>query len=268
VATLHVRNFPEPLYEALRACAEAEGRSIGAQAIVLLEAAFVPGRRQRAWRGGRRRSMSGGLGFGRFTEKGRTVVVRAQDAARAFAHNYVGTEHVLLGLLQVEDSVAARALDQLRVDEQTVRTRIEEIVGRGSGTPPGAIPFTPRTKKVLELALRESLELRHDYIGTEHLLLAIVKEGEGVAAQILRERDVEEPHVRGVVLGLLGREPRSHVELEMAEASAEPPYRAIDLQGSAERWTEQMNELADDGWELVSLQQLGTGTRAVFRRPD
>ena len=269
VATLHVRNFPEPLYEALRACAETEGRSIGAQAIVLLESAFVGGgRRPRGWLGGRRRSTGGGSGFSRFTGRGRSAIVFAQDEARGLGHNYVGTEHVLLGLMRVEESIAAHALAKLGVEQAQVRARVEEIVGRGPGTPPGQIPFTPRTKKILELALREALALRHDYIGTEHMLLAIVNEGEGVAARLLRELEIEEPHVRGVVLTVLGREAGVTVELGRAAESPEPAYLAVDLEGAAEQWTERLNELADEGWELVSLQQLGTGTRAVLRRAE
>jgi hypothetical protein len=266
VATLHVRNVPEPLYEALRACAEAEGRSIGAQAIVLLESGLGAGSRPRGWFGGRRRSTA--TGFGRFTEKGRSVIVLAQDEARALAHDYVGTEHILLGLLRLSDCMAARALARIGVDEQKIRTRVDEIVGRGSGTPPGQIPFTPRTKKILELALREALALRHDYIGTEHLLLAIVTEGEGVAARLLREQGVDAADVRGVVLTMLGRETQATFEIGFSPEPAERGYLAVDLEGPAEQWTDQLNKLADEGWELVSLQQLEAGTRAVLRRAD
>ncbi len=278
MATLHVRNVPDPLYEALRACAEGEGRSIGAQTVVLLESALVLGRRQRGWLGGRRRPTSRTM-FGRFTEKARAAVVLAQDEARGLAHNYVGTEHVLLGLLGVEDGVAARAVAKLGVDAGSFRARVEEIIGRGTETPAGQIPFTPRAKKVIELSLREALALRHDYIGTEHLLLGIVKEGEGVAARVLREQEIEEPQVRDVVLEILAQEPRKarverapDIETVTAEflvpavASDEPVYLAVDLDGAAEEWTAQLNALADDGWELVSLQQLGAGTRAVLRR--
>jgi ATP-dependent Clp protease ATP-binding subunit ClpA len=267
VATLHVRNVPDPLYEALRVCAEGEGRSIGAQAIVLLESALLSGRRPRSWLGGRRRPTGGSFAT-RFTEKGRNAIVLAQDEARALAHNYIGTEHVLLGLVRIEDSVAARTLARLELDEERLRERLVEIVGRGPGAPPGQIPFTPRSKKVLELALREALELRHDYIGTEHMLLAIVKEGEGVAARLLREQEIEEPQVRGVVLTMLGRKTGATFEFGPATQSEEPAYLAVDLEGAAEQWTERLNGLADDGWELVSLQQLGTTTRAVLRRAE
>ena len=276
MATLHVRNVPDPLYEALRACAEGEGRSIGAQTVVLLESALLMGRRPRGWLGGRRRPTSRGF-FGRFTEKARAAVVLAQEEARALAHNYVGTEHVLLGLLGVEDGVAARALARLGVEQQGFRARVEEIVGRGTGTPSGQIPFTPRAKKVIELALREALELRHDYIGTEHLLLAVVKEGEGVAARVLREQEIEEPQVRDVVLALIAQAPKSRFQRVLEAGTAtmefvptgspeEPSYLAVDLEGGAADWTERLNTLADEGWEVVSLQQLDSGTRAVLRR--
>jgi hypothetical protein len=265
VATLHVRNVPDPLYEALRACAEGEGRSIGAQTVVLLEAALVTGRRPRSWLGGRRRPTSRGF-FERFTERARMVVVLAQEEARGLAHNYVGTEHLVLGLLGVSEGIAARALARLGVEEQAFRARVEEIVGRGTGTPSGQIPFTPRAKKVIELALREALGLRHDYIGSEHLLLAVVKEGEGVAARVLREQEIEEPEVRSVVHDLLARETGTRVELALSVDLEEPSYLAIDLEGGADDWTERLNTLAGEGWEVLSLQQLDSGTRAVLRR--
>ena len=123
--------------------------------------------------------------FERFTDRARRVVVLAQDEARRLDHDYIGTEHLLLGLLHEGQGVAAQALDGLGVDLAEVRRRVEEIIGRGQHAPSGHIPFTPRAKKVLELSLREALDLGHDYIGTEHILLGIVREGQGVAAQVL-----------------------------------------------------------------------------------
>jgi ATP-dependent Clp protease ATP-binding subunit ClpA/plasmid stability protein len=267
VATLHVRNVPDPLYEALRECADSAGRSIGAQAVEILMAALAP---HRMGRGVLRRRMPGRrlVRFERFTQKARAGVVFAQEEARGLAHNYVGTEHLLLGLLRVEDSVAARTLARLGVEEQAFRARVEELIGRGTETAGEQIPFTPRAKKIFELALREALALRHDFIGTEHLLLAIVKEGEGVAARVLREQQIEEPQVRSVVLNVLAREPRAQFERAPAAETEEQAYLAVDLDGGAEQWTERLNGLADEGWELVSLQQLGTGTRAVLRRAE
>ena len=123
--------------------------------------------------------------FERFTDRARRVVVHAQEEARELNHSYIGTEHLLLGLLCERESVAARALAELEIGQDAVRDQVVEIVGRGKQAPSGHIPFTPRAKKVLEYSLREALQLNHDYIGTEHILLGLVREGEGVAAQVL-----------------------------------------------------------------------------------
>jgi ATP-dependent Clp protease ATP-binding subunit ClpA len=123
--------------------------------------------------------------FERFTDRARRVVVLAQEEARMLDHNYVGTEHILLGLIHEGEGVAARALESLGISLEAVRQQVEEIIGRGQQAPSGHIPFTPRAKKVLELSLREALQLGHNYIGTEHILLGLIREGEGVAAQVL-----------------------------------------------------------------------------------
>jgi ATP-dependent Clp protease ATP-binding subunit ClpC len=141
--------------------------------------------------------------FERFTDRARHSVVLAQVEARMLNHNYIGTEHILLGLVHEGDGVAARALASLDVSLEAVRNRVEEIIGQGQAEPTGHIPFTPRAKKVLELALREALQLGHTYIGTEHLLLGLVREGEGVAAQVLVEVGADLGRVRRAVLGLL-----------------------------------------------------------------
>jgi ATP-dependent Clp protease ATP-binding subunit ClpC len=143
--------------------------------------------------------------FERFTDRARRVVVLAQDEARLLDHNYIGTEHLLLGLLQEGHGVAAQALDALGVSLAEVRRQVEEIIGRGSGQQPGHLPFTPRAKKVLELSFREALKLGHDYIGTEHILLGMVREGEGVAAQVLAALGAGEDQVRDKVTEVLGR---------------------------------------------------------------
>src|ERR1700675_2295674 len=122
--------------------------------------------------------------FERFTERARQVVVLAQDEARRLNHNYIGTEHILLGLLREEEGLAARVLKSLDVTPEQVRAQVARIVGQGSETVTGQIPFTPRAKKVLELSLREALSLGHSYIGTEHVLLGLVRENDGVAARI------------------------------------------------------------------------------------
>jgi hypothetical protein len=152
----------------------------------------------------RRRRRSGAGPFHRFTPRARDVVVHAQEEAHALGHNYVGTEHLLLGLLRVEDGVAAKALASFEVEYEAVRAGVEEIVGRGQGAlAAGRLPFTPRSKKTLELALRESLALKHNYIGTEHILLGLVRENEGVAAQILAGGGADAAAVRTAVVGKL-----------------------------------------------------------------
>jgi ATP-dependent Clp protease ATP-binding subunit ClpC len=126
--------------------------------------------------------------FERFTDRARRVVVWAQEEARSFNHNYIGTEHLLLGLIREADGIGAKALAAAGVDAEMVREELDRRVGRGSSPPTGHIPFTPRAKQVLELSLREGLKLGHNYIGTEHILLGLISEGQGVAAQILLTR--------------------------------------------------------------------------------
>jgi hypothetical protein len=123
--------------------------------------------------------------FERFTDRARRVVVLAQEEARLLDHNWIGTEHILLGLIREGEGVAAKALESFGISLDAVRQQVEEIIGQGQQPPSGHIPFTPRTKKVLELALRESQQLGHNYIGTEHILLGLIREGDGVAAQVL-----------------------------------------------------------------------------------
>jgi ATP-dependent Clp protease ATP-binding subunit ClpC len=141
--------------------------------------------------------------FERFTDRARRVVVLAQEEARRLNHGHIGTEHVLLGLLGEEDGVAARALQSFGIGLEQVRSDIEEIIGEGSAQPSGHVPFTPRAKKVLELSLREALDLRHAYIGTEHILLGLIREGEGLAAQVLTERGARLEAVRAHVVAVL-----------------------------------------------------------------
>jgi ATP-dependent Clp protease ATP-binding subunit ClpC len=182
--------------------------------------------------------------FERFTERARRVVVLAQEEARLLNHNYIGTEHILLGLIHEGEGVAAKALEALGLSLKDVRGDVEEIIGQGQSVPTGQIPFTPRAKKVLELSLRESLQLGHNYIGTEHVLLGLVREGEGVGAQVLQKRGADLDSVRAKVVSLLsgftpggeiGAEPeaREHHEplcprcrRRLAENAA---YRTVDL---------------------------------------
>src|SRR5450756_3023485 len=141
--------------------------------------------------------------FERFTERARQVVVLAQEEARTLKHNYIGTEHSLLGPLREEEGLAARVLESLDITVERVRAQVVRIVGSGEEVTSGQIPFTPRAKKVLELALREALSLGHNYIGTEHILLGLVRENEGVAARILLDFDADAEKIRNEIIRML-----------------------------------------------------------------
>ncbi len=156
--------------------------------------------------------------FERFTDRARRVVVLAQEEARLLNHNYIGTEHILLGLIHEGEGVAAKGLESLGINLEAVRHQVVEIIGQGSQAPSGHIPFTPRAKKVLELSLREALQLGHNYIGTEHILLGLIREGEGVAAQVLQKLGAELQKVRQTVIQLL-----SGVQGEEASGSGSHP---------------------------------------------
>jgi len=176
--------------------------------------------------------------FERFTDRARGVVVCAQEEARRLNHGYIGTEHLLLGLVREADGIAAQALGRLGLSLDVVRTRLEEIVGKGPSAPSGHMPFTPRAKKVLELSLREALQFGHDYIGTEHILLGIVREGEGVAAQILAQLGVDRSRVReGVIQLLSGNAP---------PAPSGPRTQRADTPAGAQA-KEEARRLAGDG---------------------
>jgi len=144
--------------------------------------------------------------FQRLTDRARRSMALAQDEARLLRHNYIGTEHLLLGLLHEGDGVAARALESMGISLDGARGQVKEIIGRGNDSPAGHIPYTPRAKKVLELSLREALQLGHHYVGTEHVLLGLLREGQGVAAQVLTRLGAEHAQVREHILGLLAGE--------------------------------------------------------------
>jgi ATP-dependent Clp protease ATP-binding subunit ClpA len=151
--------------------------------------------------------LHGGLMFERFTNRARHVVVLAQEEARQLQHNYIGTEHVLLGLLGEPGGVAFRALERFGMSLEGTREEVKAVVGTGSGTVSGHIPFTPRAKKTLELALREALQLHHDYIGTEHILLGVIREGDGAGAQVLKQHSADLTPIRMAVLDLVSTVP-------------------------------------------------------------
>jgi ATP-dependent Clp protease ATP-binding subunit ClpC len=176
--------------------------------------------------------------FERFTDRARRVVVLAQEEARMLNHNYIGTEHILLGLIHEDEGIACRALESLGISLGAVRSQVEEIIGRGQAVPSGHIPFTPRAKKVLELSLREALQLGHNYIGTEHILLGLVREGEGVAAQVLQKLGADLHRVRSQVMQLLG----SGAESSPGPSEAADPKDQV--RNAAER-ARRARELAD-----------------------
>jgi hypothetical protein len=158
--------------------------------------------------------------FERFTDRARRVVVLAQEEARLLNHNYIGTEHVLLGLLHEGEGIAARVLESVQISLEVVRIKVEAIVGLGSSSPTGHIPFTPRAKKALENALREALQLGDNFIGTEHLLLGLLRERQGVAVQVLTDLGADLGHMREQVIGLAGGERTERVETEDLEATS------------------------------------------------
>jgi ATP-dependent Clp protease ATP-binding subunit ClpC len=141
--------------------------------------------------------------FERFTDRARRVVVLAQQEARMLNHNYIGTEHILLALSHEAEGVAAKALESMDISLEAARQQVAEIIGRGQAPVPGHIPFTPRAKKVLELAFREAMQLGHNYIGTEHILLGLIREGEGVGAEVLQRLGADLNRVRQTVIQIL-----------------------------------------------------------------
>jgi ATP-dependent Clp protease ATP-binding subunit ClpC len=170
--------------------------------------------------------------FERFTDRARRVVVLAQEEARLLNHNYIGTEHILLGLIHEGEGVAAKALESLGISLEAVRAQVEEIIGQGQSAPTGHIPFTPRAKKVLELSLREALQLGHNYIGTEHILLGLIREGDGGAARVLAGRGadlatVRQEVARQLVTGAGDRAPAAKPSKEGLIADIEALYEEI-----------------------------------------
>ena len=177
--------------------------------------------------------------FERFTDRARRVVVLAQEEARTLDHGYIGTEHLLLGLIREGDGVAARALESLGISLDAVREQVGQIIGRGQQPPPGHIPFTPRAKKVLELALREAQQLGHGYIGTGHLLLGLIREGSGVAAQVLVGLGADLSRARQQVVQLLAGRQGEDVTGEDLPLPGDAPAYAGSLErrlAAIERW--------------------------------
>lgn len=267
MATLHARNVSEQLYGALRARAEQNGRSIGAEAIAILGEALrgsgsPPGTSGYApLRAGgfglRRRSGAREEFLGRFTTRGRHVLVAAQEEARALGHGYLGTEHLLLAALRVLDSPATKTLALSGLEPDPLRVEVERIVGRGEGdSEPGPMPFTKRAKKALELALREALAVGLQRIEPEHVLIALGGEGEGVAARLLADRGIDAATLRGLVIT------GPSVQLAAgADRRSEEEFRVLELEGSAQAWEAALNEVAAEGYELVQIVE----ARAILR---
>ena len=186
--------------------------------------------------------------FERFTNQSRRVVVLAQEEARMLNHNYIGTEHLLLGLLHEGKGAAAKTLEGTGITLDAARDQVVSIVGRGQQEPSGHIPFTPRTKKVLELALRESRQLGHDYIGTEHILLGLIREGDGVAAQVLVMLGADQNRVRQQVIQLL------HGRSAEEAGSTRPAERELSLLPAVKTLLEGLEQ------RLTAIEQrVGTG---------
>ena len=173
--------------------------------------------------------------FERFTERARQVIVLAQDEARGLAHNYIGTEHILLGLLREEEGIAARILRQLGIPEEEVRAQVARIVGQGDEVTSGQIPFTPRAKKILELSLREAQSLGHNYIGTEHILLGLVRENQGVATRILLDFDADAEKIRNEIVRMLSGAGQRLVERERDDVELASPPLAPEVIAELER---------------------------------
>jgi len=167
--------------------------------------------------------------FERFTERARRVVVLAQEEARMLNHDYIGTEHILLGLIREREGVAARALESLGISLDAMRTAVEDIIGQGQQKQSGHILFTPRAKKVLELSLREALQLGAQHIGTEHILLGLLREGDGVAAQVLVNAGVDLNLVRQRVIEPLHSRREEDVPPPSSASSASAALTADDL---------------------------------------
>src|SRR5881409_3597621 len=183
--------------------------------------------------------------FERFTDRARRVVVLAQEEARMLNHNYIGTEHILLGLIHEGEGVAAKALESLGISLDAVREQVQDIIGQGQQQPTGHIPFTPRAKKVLELSLREALQLGHSYIGTEHILLGLIREGEGVAAQVLQKLGADLNRVRQQVIQLLsgfqGKE-QTGAQAATSGAPADSPASSLVLDQFGRNLTQDARE--------------------------
>ena len=220
--------------------------------------------------------------FERFTERARQVVVLAQDEARRLGHDYIGTEHLLLGLLREEQGIAAKTLAGFEVSLDVLRADLVRTVGQAEAPQTGQIPFTPRSKRVLEHSLREAIALSHNYIGTEHVLLGLLREEEGVAVQLLRGHGVEPEAARDAVIEQLGgtspEEPSGRRRRRFFSGGEPPPafpgppplrwqYQVVPLGAEEELSVAALDDLGAEGWELCASLPAAEGVRLVFKRP-
>lgn len=206
--------------------------------------------------------------FERFTDRARRVLVLAQEEAHRLNHPFIGTEHILLGLILERDGPAARALNSLGITLEAARGRVEETVGTRGATPSGSPPFTPRAKKALELSLREALQLGHSYIGTEHMLLGIVREGDGVGAQVLVSLGADLDRVRQTVTQMmLGHQELGNVDVHSRQSMAYGPAASAENLLLKLLWTsgmirEPQNEAEQSIWNELA-DRFGPGTEDV-----
>ena len=257
MATLHVRNVPDDLYELLRERAAANDRSIGAETVQLLyERLALPGSGAPPFRlafpGRRRRPAGPGL-FTRFTPRARQAVAGAQEQARELGHDHVGTDHLLLGVLLQDGAPVAAVLLEAGLELASAREAVERARGRADAERTGQIPFEPGAKQALELALRECVKLGHTAIGCEHLVLGVLDQETGPGAAILRQLAPDEEELRAKLL-------RSS-PLERGPFVVQRPFRVLLLEGEATDWEKQLNDAAQLGYELVEI----VDRRAVLR---
>ena len=211
--------------------------------------------------------------FERFSDQARRVLALAQEEARLLDHGRIGTEHILLGLIHEGEGVAAKALESLGISLEAVRAQVEEIIGHGGQAPSGHIPFTPRAKKVLELSLREALHLGTNYIGTEHILLGLARVNTGVATRILLNFDAGSERIRDEVITTLGIDATALARTSRGRRFRRPRYLAttqacwqyrIERRERVEAHF--LNELGDEGWELVSVHPVQDWVELIFKR--
>jgi ATP-dependent Clp protease ATP-binding subunit ClpC len=207
--------------------------------------------------------------FERFTDQARQVVVLAQDESRALKHGYIGAEHLLLGLLREEEGLAARVLASFEIAAEDVRAQVARIVGEGDEPAVGQIPFTPSAKTVLELSLREALSLGHQYVGTEHILLGVVRVEDDVAGGILLGLGADPEKIRDEIIRMLSGPGRRQGPRAVPVPLFRPgrrEYEVKTLEGGSVSWASQLAEWQRDGWELVAVVPEGAALRAILER--